>query len=458
MDNTFLCAASIYGVLMAGGVFVVVNPQTKTQKLDYIIRDSGAMALVTDAHLLAKFTPVLDGANSLKCCFASNLTEAIESAQIPVVRVEELPEAGADSCTHVCPTGADLAALIYTSGSTGDPKGVMMSHQSMVFAVASLTEYLRLEEDDVILNVLPLAFDYGLYQLLMSVSLGATLVLERSFTFPAQVYNLIYEHGVTTVPGVPTVYATMVSHHRKKPLRFESVRRITNTAAALPEEHMPLLKEIFPNAMIFKMYGLTECKRVCYLEPELIDAKPFSVGKAIPGTEVLVLDADGKPSPPNEPGILHVRGPHVMQGYWNQPELSRHMLKQGRFPGDRMLCTHDWFKMDTEGFLYFQGRSDDIIKSRGEKVSPIEIENVLYGISGILDAAVVGVPDPILDTAIVAFIHKEPGSELTASEIKRICFSKLENFMVPTRVEFVDEMPKTNTGKISKKDLRALLV
>lgn len=458
MDNTFVCAASIYGVLMAGGVFVVVNPQTKTEKLEFIVRDAGAFALITDVHLTNNFAPLLNSANSLQCCVVSGLSNGIEPSKIPVIRVDALPEVGAEVCAQVRHTGADLAALIYTSGSTGEPKGVMMSHQSMVFTVASLTEYLRLTEDDILLNVLPLAFDYGLYQLLMSVSLGATLVLERSFTFPAQVYNLIQEHGVTTIPGVPTVFATMVSHHRKKPLRFESIRRITNTAAALPEEHMPLLKEIFPNAMIFKMYGLTECKRVCYLEPALIDSKPFSVGKAIPGTEVLLLDADGNPSLPNEPGILHVRGPHIKQGYWNQPELTRHMLKEGRFPGDKMLCTHDWFKMDEEGFLYFLGRSDDIIKSRGEKVSPIEIENVLYGISGILDAAVVGIPDPILDTAIVAFIHKEPGSELSESEIRRICFSKLENFMVPTRIEFLEQMPKTSTGKISKKDLKALLV
>ncbi|MBI1178649.1 AMP-binding protein [bacterium] len=457
LDNTQFCAAALFGTLIAGGVFVIVNPQTKQDKLEYIIRDAEAFALVTDTHLAGNFVLLLDGSNSLKGCYFSGRENLDAPSSIPALPLSQLPAPTTPPNGWPLVTGADLAALIYTSGSTGNPKGVMMTHQSMVFAAASLIEYLRLTPDDVIINVLPLAFDYGLYQLLMSVTLGATLVLERSFTYPGQIYALLDAHQVTTFPGVPTVYATLVTHHRKKPLCFPSVRRITNTAAALPEEHIPVLREIFPNAMVFKMYGLTECKRVCYLEPELAFSKPNSVGKAIPGTEVLVLDADGRPVPPNVPGILHVRGPHVMQGYWRQPELTRHMLKEGRFPGDKLLCSHDWFKTDADGYLYFLGRSDDIIKSRGEKVSPIEVENVLYSIPGVLTAAVVGTPDPLLDSAVVACVIKEPDSTLTEAEVRRICLSRLENFMVPSRIIFVDDMPKTSTGKVSKKELKAQL-
>lgn len=457
LDNTPVCAAAIYGALIAGAVFVIVNPQTKREKLDYIIRDAEAFALVTDTHLAGNFFPLLDGSNSVRCCYFSGCGSLGAPSSIPALPVSQLPAPAAPPTGWPLVTGADLAALIYTSGSTGNPKGVMMTHQSMVFAATSLIEYLRLAPDDVIINVLPLAFDYGLYQLLMSVTLGATLVLERSFTYPGQVYALLEAHQVTTFPGVPTVYSTLVAHHRKKRLAFPSVRRITNTAAALPEEHLPLLREIFPNALVFKMYGLTECKRVCYLEPELADAKPNSVGKAIPGTEVRVLDAAGQPVPPGVPGILHVRGPHIMQGYWRQPESTRHMLKEGRFPGDKLLCTHDWFKTDEEGFLYFLGRSDDMIKSRGEKVSPVEVESVLYNIPGVLSAAVVGTPDPLLDSAVVACLIKEPDSTLTEAEVRRICLSRLENFMVPSRIIFVDDMPKTSTGKVSKKELKAQL-
>ena len=187
----------------------------------------------------------------------------------------------------------DLAALIYTSGSTGLPKGVMMRHQNMTFASESIAQYLRLEDDERIMGLLPLAFDYGLYQLLMSTRLGATLVLERSFAYPAQTLRRVVDEEVTVFPGVPTVYATLLSMHEKSPLELPTVRRVTNTAAALLPAMQQGLREIFPNALIFAMYGLTECKRVSYLEPELLAAKPSSVGRPIPGTEAMVLDETG---------------------------------------------------------------------------------------------------------------------------------------------------------------------
>jgi acyl-coenzyme A synthetase/AMP-(fatty) acid ligase len=204
------------------------------------------------------------------------------------------------------------------------------------------------------------------------------------------------------------------------------------------------------------MYGLTECKRVAYLEPERVLEKPTSVGKAIPGTEVFLLSPDGGPVTPGETGILHVRGPHVMLGYWNQPELSASMLKPGRFPGERVLCTHDLFTMDADGDLYFVGRSDDIIKTRGEKVSPVEVENVLHRIPGVREAAVIGVPDEMLGEAIRAFVVLDDGVALTEQQVKRECMARLESFMVPRDVVFVPELPKTTTAKVSKRLLRAM--
>jgi len=354
--------------------------------------------------------------------------------------------------TEIIPN--DLAALIYTSGSTGNPKGVMQTHGSMVFAAGSLIEYLRLAASDRILCVLPLAFDYGLYQLLMTIQLGATLVLERSFTYPAQIFARMREQSVTVFPGVPTIYAMLISAHGREPLSFPSVTRVTNTAAALPDDFVTKLHEIFPNALVYKMYGLTECKRVCYLEPELADSKPGSVGRAIPGTEIYLLSPDGQPVPPGENGILYVRGPHVMVGYWNRPDLSDHMLKPGKLPGERVLCTQDFFRMDADGFLYFVGRSDDIIKTRGEKVSPAEVENTLHGIPGVREAAVIGIPDALLGEAIRAYVVIEPDSGLNDKQLRVACAAKLENFMVPKEFVFIAEMPKTATGKVSKKLLR----
>jgi acyl-coenzyme A synthetase/AMP-(fatty) acid ligase len=204
------------------------------------------------------------------------------------------------------------------------------------------------------------------------------------------------------------------------------------------------------------MYGLTECKRVCYLEPELVDIKKDSVGKAIPGTEVFLLSQDGKPVQPGERGILHIRGPHVMLGYWHKEELSREMLKEGSLPGERILCSNDWFKMDEDGFLYFQGRTDDIIKTRGEKVSPLEIENIIYKLKGIKEVAVIGIPDELMGEAIIAFVTTHGNTEIGEKEILKECAARLELFMIPRQVIFLDEMPKSSNSKIDKKELKKM--
>lgn len=454
MDNTWPCVVSIFGALMAGGVFLVVNPQTKTEKLKYILSDSEAKFLISDMHFQGVFLPAVKALKTLSGIICSGIAPLQPFASAPIISFESFaaPKGSPAISREAIPL--DLAALIYTSGTTGNPKGVMMTHQSMVFAVASIAQYLRLSANDRIINVLPMAFDYGLYQLLLCVYLGATLVLEKSFVYTASVFKKMRDHRVTVFPGVPTMYATMVTQHAKSPLVFPLVATVTNTAADLPAHFTVALREMFPNALIFRMFGLTECKRVCYLEPELMEKKPHSVGKAIPGTEVFLLSAEGKPIAPGETGILHVRGPHVMRGYWKQPELSAIMLKPGPLPGEFVLCSQDWFKTDADGDLYFIGRSDDIIKTRGEKVSPVEVENALYSIQGIKEAAVIGEPDPVLGESVHAYVSLTVAGILTENEIMKRCLDKLENFMAPKKITILDELPKTSSGKISKKSFR----
>lgn len=451
MDNGIDAVAAIYGAWIAGGVAVIVNPQTRASKLAYLLADSGARILATQASLERAFGPAL-----------ADLDPTVLPPALLVAGVG--PGAGAVSLEEALRTvqpdpadpgtvATDLAALIYTSGSTGQPKGVMVTHQNITFTLGSLLEYLRLGPDARILNVLPLAFDYGLYQLLMAVRLGGTLVLEPGFEYPALVERRLVEEAVTVFPGVPTIFTTLLARAGGREAAFPSVRTVTNTAAALAPGLVPGLRRLFPHALIFRMYGLTECKRVCYLEPEELAARPESVGKAIPGTQAFLLDPEGRPVAPGETGILHVRGPHVMVGYWNQPGKTAEMLREGRHPGDRVLCTHDLFRIDEDGYLYFVGRSDDIIKSRGEKVSPVEVENVLHGIEGIRDAAVVGVPDPVLGEAVRAFVSLAPGARLTEREIRRACQARLEAFMVPREVVVLPDLPRTDTGKVRKLDL-----
>jgi long-chain acyl-CoA synthetase len=451
-ENCWLSVVTLYATLMAGGAFIMINPQTKSEKLKFTLEDSGAHCLVTQDHLGDVFRPILSASTSLGSVVCAGNPGRSETKRVvpfaEAIAAEPLPDA-------VPRIPLDLAAIIYTSGTTGAPKGVMITHQSMLFTMGSVIEYLRLDETDRFVNVLPLSFSYGLYHVLMSVKLGIALVLERSFAFPARVFQRMREHEVTVFGVVPTIVSMLLTVHARTPLVFPSVRRVTNAAAALPESYIPRLREVFPNALLFKMYGQTECKRAAYLEPELIDSKPGSVGKAIPGTEAYLLSLEGQPVPVGEAGILHIRGPHVMLGYWNRPEETEKALRPGRYPGERVLCTHDWFKMDADGFLYFVGRNDDIIKTRGEKVSPTEIEHALVAMPGIVEAAVIGVPHDLFGQAIRAYVVLEEGT-LTPRAIQLMCREKLENLMVPEQVIIVPALPKTESGKIRRAALAEL--
>jgi long-chain acyl-CoA synthetase len=457
MNNSWESIIAIYGITLSGAAFLVINPQTKADKLQYILKDSGARILISEGIQNNELSQALAGDTDIYELIIAGDTGRI--TQIPPIRLVDYNSAisGEEaeiSLPRIIPN--DLAALIYTSGSTGFPKGVMMTHQSMVFTSWSLIEYLRLTEEDRILLLLPLAFDYGLYQLLMAITSGGSLIVEQSFTFPASVYKQIELYKPTVFPGVPTIYAMMIAANKKSGLSFDCIKKVTNTAAALPAEFVPDLKKIFPGALIFKMYGLTECKRVCYLEPELVDLKPNSVGKAIPGTEIFLLSPQGEPVPAGEQGILHIRGPHVMLGYWHKEELSKEMLREGKLPGERILCSNDWFTMDEEGFLYFLGRTDDIIKTRGEKVSPAEVENVIYKIPGIREVAVIGVPDEIMGEAIIAFVTTHGNQQIGEKDVQRECMSRLELFMIPQHIIFLNEMPKSSNSKIDKKELKKM--
>jgi len=454
MNNSWQSIISIYGITLAGGVFLVINPQTKANKLNYILKDSGAKMVISGGSQQPELLRSIDGLNEIKELIFSETSLPIDLG-ISFNNFEEIiSKKERANLPKIIPN--DLAALIYTSGSTGFPKGVMMTHQSMVFTSWSLIEYLRLTDNERIMLVLPLAFDYGLYQLIMAITIGGTLIIEHSFNFPPTIFRKIEQLKPTVFPGVPSIYAMMIATHKKTGITFDCIEKITNTAAALPEEFVADLKVIFPNAIIFKMYGLTECKRVCYLEPELNDIKPNSVGKAIPGTEVFLLSPEGNRVAPGETGILHVRGPHVMAGYWNNEELSNKMLRPGLIPGERILCAHDLFKMDEDGFLYFLGRNDDIIKTRGEKVSPVEVENIIYKIDGIKEVAVIGIPDLTLGESIIAFITVYDQATIIEKEIQQECMAHLEPFMVPQKIILLSEMPKSNNGKIDKAELKKL--
>jgi len=460
LDNSPETVISLFGVLKADAVFLVVNPTTKPNKVEYILGNCRAAALITSA---GKWRTIREAASRVPSLKAVMLTgKSVGAADEDtggrydgaVVRWDEIIPAQSAEAPPRKAIDIDLAALIYTSGTTGNPKGVMMTHRNMVSASTSITTYLENRESDIILSVLPLSFDYGLYQILMAMQFGGTVVLERSFLYPYAVINLMRSERVTALPIVPTISAILLQMEELGNERFEHLRYISNTAAALPVSHITGLRKVFPGVRIYSMYGLTECKRVSYLPPEELDRRPTSVGRGMPNEQVYLVDEhDAVITEPGAVGQLVVRGANVMMGYWELPEETAKMLRPGRYPWEKVLYTGDLFTMDEEGFLYFVARGDDIIKSRGEKVSPKEVENVLYSIDGVVEALVVGVPDEVLGQAIKAYVVLKKGASLTEKDILARCSAGLEDFMMPKYVEFRDELPKTSTGKITRKGL-----
>lgn len=451
MDNCWEAVVAIFAVLKAGAVFSPVNPSTKADKLTFLMGNCRATAILTQGRLLSVVT------DAQKSCPSVKLTMVADAGRTTLPNgFVDFEVACAAPAERLARSGInlDLAMLIYTSGSTGFPKGVMMTHQNIDAAATSVITYLANTPDDIILSALPISFGYGLYQVLMAVKVGATLVLEKSFAFPQVILNRMQDESATGFPLVPTMAALLLQLRDLRPGQFPALRYITNAAAALPPAHIARLQELFPNTALFSMYGLTECKRCTYLPPAELARRPGSVGIAVPGTEAYLVDDEGRRLGFGSSGELVVRGPHVMKGYWENPEATAQALKPGPLPNEMVLYTGDLFRTDADGFLYFVSRKDDIIKIGGEKVSPNEIENILYSLPGVQEAVVIGVPDPILGHTIKAVVALDSRTTLTAADVIRHCACHLEDFMIPKFVEFRDQLPKNANGKIVRRQVQ----
>ena len=450
---------SIFGILKAAGVFLVINPQIKAKKLEYILNDCQVRVLITDGRRLREVAEILPGCPQLNsiivCGEHPPASQEMERIGVKTDSFAEIQLGFPESRPACRSIDIDLASLVYTSGSTGIPKGVMLTHLIMVSAARSITEYLENTPDDIIIDVLPLSFDYGLYQVLMAFYFGGTVVLESSFLYLYEIVDLIIREKVTGFPIVPTIAALLFKLKNLEQHDFSSLRYITNTAQAIPPRYIERLRQIFPRAKFYSMYGLTECKRVSYLPPEDLDRRPTSVGKAMPNTEVYLINEDGsRIEKSGQVGELVVRGANVMAGYWNLPDETARVLKPGRIPGERVLHTGDLFRTDQDGFLYFVSRKDDMLKVSGERVSPKEIENCLCELEGIIETAVIGVPDEIFGQAIKVFAVANDEARLDSEAIIRHCKQNLEPFMVPKYVELRKSLPKSASGKINKKKLK----
>ena len=348
----------------------------------------------------------------------------------------------------------DMAAILYTSGSTGKPKGVVLSHRNLLVGAESVSHYLAMTAEDVVLSALPLSFDAGFSQLTTSFAVGAHVVLVN-YLLPRDVVRLCARHHVTGLTCVPPLWIQLVQQAWPE----ETGRRLryfANTGGRLPKTTLDSLRAIFPDARPYLMYGLTEAFRSTFLDPAEVDRRPDSIGKAIPNAEILVVRPDGSPCDPGEEGELVHRGALVAMGYWNDPQRTAERFRPlpGALSTELAVWSGDSVVRDEEGFLYFVGRADEMIKSSGYRVSPTEVEEVAYGTGLVRDAVALGLPDPQLGQRIVLLVSPAGGDGLAPAALQALLKKELPIYMLPKEVLVRPELPRSPNGKFDRNLLR----
>lgn len=444
IPNSCAAAVAIWGIMLAGCAFVPVHAASRLPALRGVLGNAEprwVLSVPEFSGTFAELTATIVGLEEVV------ILAPLQSQTAPCTDHIDLPS----------PRQSDLAAIIYTSGSTGEPKGVMLTHGNMLAAVHAVNAYLGIVSQDVIYSPLPLSSSYGLYQLILGLAAGASVLLDRSFAFPASSLALMSREKATVLAGVPTMFAQLAKLPSLEAYDLSRLRLMTSAAAALPVQHASILRRCLPSAHLFIMYGQTECKRISYLHPDHLDAKPGSVGRGMPFQEHAVVDESGVSVPAGGVGELVVRGPHVMQGYWRNETETRRKLRPRPSSAGLWLYTGDQFRIDEDGFLYFLGRSDEVMKIGGHKVSPCEIEEVLNQLPEVVEAAVTGRPDEVWGEVAEAYLVLHPGATCSEEAVLQFCSQRLRQYMVPRFVWFIEAMPRTESGKTKKSLLRNAL-
>jgi amino acid adenylation domain-containing protein len=428
--------AAFFGVLATGGVAINVNESLRARQVEHVLSHSGARVLLTTTEML------------------SWLGRPLEATATTVLLDEPLPPA---SFLPVARIGQDPAKIIYTSGSTGLPKGVLISHGNLWAGARSVAAYTGLRPDDRIASLLPFSFDYGFNQLLTTMLMGATLVVERSPLAPV-IARTLRDAGITVLPCVPPLWLQLLGTPSFR-ATLPALRVMTNTGGRVPVEAVRALRQAHPQARLFLMYGLTEAFRSTYLPPEEADRHPDSIGRAIPGAQIMVLTEDGREAQPGEEGELVHRGPTVALGYWNDPEATARVYRPnplrpaGTPDVERVVYSGDIVRRDDEGLLYYVGRRDKIIKTMGYRVSPDEVASVLYASKQVLEAVITAEPDDARGNRIIAHVVLAEEGSLVA--LKQYIGSELPRYMQPARVETHASLPRTSSGKHDSRALTA---
>lgn len=459
LDASVPQVISIFGVSQAEGVYVPINALLHSDQVMHIAKDCGMKGLITTPAKLALLAEVIPLIPTLQFLIVTGEVET-QVPGIAIHRFEDLCATEPPAVWRESNIEKDLAAILYTSGSTGKPKGVMLSHANVVAGSRIVSTYLGITEKERILAVLPFSFDAGMNQLMTAFEKGATLVL-INFIFARDIVQMLVRECITGLAGVPTLWSLLAqSNSTIEKQSLSNLRYITNTGGAMPQAVLKMLRQALPTTKTFLMYGLTEAFRSTYLPPEELDNRPTSMGKAIPDTEILVLNENGKLCKPGEIGELVHRGPTVSLGYWNRPEETARALRPNPLlpseVGDceKVCYSGDLVKMDEEGFLYFVGRRDTMIKSSGFRISPTEVEEVLFQTGKVRGAAVIGIPDDVLGQTIKAFVVPCDGKALDIESLLTTCAEKMPRYMIPKTIEVLSELPKTSSGKVDYPALR----
>lgn len=441
LDKTAEAVVALYGVWTAGGVAVPVNESLKTRQVDHILTNSGSKLVLTNSRMTSKVDETI----------------FLNRAVLQITLNQEKGTAQSRLRLISSPTN-EPAAILYTSGSTGRPKGILISHENLLAGARIVSEYLGIQEDERIISILPFSFDYGLNQLLTSVGKGATLVLQRSHFLP-DICRTLQKHQITAMAAVPPLWIQLMHGYSPFPtMSFPHLRYMTNSGGVFPVELVRKYRAHLPHTRIVLMYGLSEAFRSAYLPPDQIDIRPSSMGKAIPETELFVLDEEGYECAPGQVGELVHRGPTVALGYWDDPEATQAVFRPDPFASanreDRVVYSGDLVKKDEEGYLYFVSRRDQMIKTQGFRISPEEVEEFIFDSELVSEVAVCGDPDPVSGSVIVAHVVPRNKDTFSTSELLSYCQREMPSYMVPRMFRLHDSLPRTASGKMDRKTLK----
>ncbi|PEM24411.1 class I adenylate-forming enzyme family protein [Bacillus wiedmannii] len=427
LPNSIDLICLLVGISRVGGIAVIINPKITQYNLEYIINDCNPKLIISEDLNVSK-----------KYCNHLELLSAIRGEIINYDKYKLLFSEAKDF---------DTVLLIYTSGSTGRPKAVVANHTNVIYCTKAISEVLEINDCDIIGNFLPLSFDYGLYQVFLSFYNKASLALGDVSLAGIQLVKSLKEWKVTVLPSIPHLTEGLIKllprYHNELPLRM-----LTNTGERLPYSYITKIRELLPNCKVYPMYGLTECKRVSILKPSEIDTKPGSVGKPLSGVKCYVVNKQGIHLEPEEIGELVVEGPNVMEGYWNNCNLTNMKFIKNMHGVTRSLHTGDLFKIDKDGYLYFIGRTNEYFKQNGFRVSVKEIEDAIYDLN-LAEVAVLIPPDDLVKKSVLFLKTEKPTSYIKEKLIERI-----ETYKIPDELFILKEIPVTVNKKIDKLILR----